>query len=178
MAASNILVGVIGKPHGVRGLLHVHSFTADPEDLARYSPLQDDAGKTWTLAWRSEGVAELRDASGRAISDRTEAERLVNVKLHVARDRLPPAGADEFYLADLVALEALDMERKVIGRVATVHDYGAGASLEIERPGKTPLIVPFTRAAVPVVDLSVGTIIVVPPKEIAPGELDLGGAAA
>jgi 16S rRNA processing protein RimM len=173
MAASSILVGVIGKPHGVRGLLHVHSFTADPEDLARYSPLQDDAGKTWSLAWRSEGVAELRDAAGRAVSDRTEAEKLVNVKLHVARDRLPPAGADEFYLADLVGMEALDTERHALGRVATVHDYGAGASLEIDRPGKNPLLVPFTRACVPVVDLSVGTIIVVPPQEI-----DLGEPAA
>jgi len=164
--ASRILMGVIGRPHGVRGLLHVHSYTADPADLARYAPLLDDSGKTWSLVWRGEGVAELRDASGRAVADRTEAERLVNTRLLVERSRLPPPDGDEFYLADLVGLEARDAAGTVFGRVAAVHDYGAGTSLEIDRAGGAALIVPFTQAAVPDIDIPAGCLTVVPPAEI------------
>ncbi len=159
-------MGVIGRPHGVRGLVHVHSYTADPADLARYAPLLDDAGRAWSLAWRGEGVAELRDAAGKPIADRSEAERLVNTRLHVDRDRLPAPLADEFYLADLVGLEARDADGARLGQVAAVHDYGAGTSLEIDRAGTGPLIVPFTQAAVPVIDVTAGHLTIVPPHEI------------
>ncbi len=159
-------MGVIGRPHGVRGLVHVHSYTADPGDLAAYAPLLDDAGRAWSLVWRGDGVAELRDAAGRPLADRTAAEKMVNTRLHVERSRLPPPDGDEFYLADLVGLQALDAAGDPIGRVTAVHDYGAGTSLEIERPATNPLIVPFTRAAVPDIDVAGGCVTILPPDEI------------
>src|SRR5579875_3026360 len=109
-------MGVIGRPHGVRGLVRVHSYAE--EDLASYSPLLDEQGRAWTLAWRGEGIAELRDAAGLPVPDRTAAERLVNVKLYIERDRLPATEADDFYLADLVGLEAVGADGKALGRVA------------------------------------------------------------
>ncbi len=169
MTDGNILMGVVGKPHGVRGLLHVHSFTADPADLPRYNPLLDERGRAWTLAWKSEGVAELHDADGHKLADRNEAEKLVNLRLYTTRDRLPETGADDFYIADLIGRLAVAADGKTIGRVSEVHDYGAGTSLEIvaERGSiAKPLIVPFTRACVPVVDVPGGQITVLPPYEI------------
>ncbi len=166
MADTRILMGVVGRPHGVRGLVHVHSYTAEPADLARYNPLLDDAGRAWSLAWRGEGVAELRDAAGRPVADRNQAERLVNARLYVDRARLPKPDAEEFYLADLVGLEARDAAGLRLGQVAAVHDYGAGTSLEIERAALSPVIVPFTRDAVPDVDVASGYVTVVPPSEI------------
>lgn len=166
MPDRRILMGVVGRPHGVRGLVHVSSYTADPADLAGYGPLLDDAGRAWTLAWRASGVAELRDAAGRPVQDRGAAERLVNTKLWMDRDRLPPPEEGEFYLADLVGMAALDLAGAQIGRVAVVHDYGAGTSLEIERPGAAPLLVPFTHACVPHVDPAAGTLVVAEPDEI------------
>ncbi len=166
MPGTRILMGVVGRPHGVRGLVHVHSYTAAPADLARYNPLLDAQGRAWSLAWRGDGVAELRDGAGRAIADRTEAERLVNTAFFVERHRLPVAESDEFYLADLVGMEARDAGDAVVGRVAAVHDYGAGTSLEIERGSGHALVVPFTRAAVPVVDVAAGWLRVVPPDEV------------
>jgi 16S rRNA processing protein RimM len=166
MPSPLILMGVIGKPHGVRGLVHVHSYTAEPESLASY-PLRDDTGRHWTLAWRSEGVAELRDASGRPLASRTDAEKLVNTRLHVERSRLPSPDPDEFYLADLVGLDARSAEGgEAIGRVAAVHDYGAGPSLEIDRPGAASMLIPFTRAAVPDIDIQAGHLTISPPDEI------------
>ena len=165
MADGNILMGVVGKPHGVRGLLHVHSFTADPADLAAYAPLMDERGRVWSLAWRGEGLAELRDADGRAVASRNDAEKLVNLRLYTSRDRLPETDPDEFYLADLVGLLAVGADGAELGRVAALHDYGAGSSLEIARDGNS-FFVPFTQAAVPVVDVPGGQITVIPPDEI------------
>jgi len=161
-------MGVVGRPHGVRGLLHVHSFTADPADLARYNPLLDERGRAWTLEWKGNDVAALRDAEGRAVPDRNAAEKLVNVRLYAPRERLPDTGPDDYYIADLVGLLANDAQGGEIGRITTVHDYGAGASLEITKAGTQTqtLIVPFTRAAVPVVDIAGGQVTVIPPEEI------------
>ena len=161
MTDGRILLGVVGRPHGVRGLVRVHSYTADPADLCAYGALIDDRGARWTLAWRGDGVAELRDAAGRPLADRTAAEKLVNTRLYVARGQLPAAAEDEFYLADLVGLLAIGADGAELGRVAAVHDYGAGASLEVGA-----LLVPFTRACVPQVDLAAGRVVVVPPEEI------------
>ena len=165
MDSRRILLGVIGRPHGVRGLVHVQSYTADPSSLAEYGALLDDKGGTWTLAWRSEGVAQLTDGSGRVLQDRSAAEKLTNLRLYVERDRLPAPAEEEFYLSDLVGLEAVDPAGAALGRVFTVHDYGAGTSLEISRAGQ-PLLVPFTRACVPNVDLAAGRVVVVVPDEI------------
>jgi 16S rRNA processing protein RimM len=165
MLNSLILMGVIGKPHGVRGLMHVHSYAAEPQTLARHV-LLDQSGKTWTLTWVSEGIAELRAQGGHKVASRTEAEKLVNTRLHVERTRLPPPGDDEFYLADLVGMEARTEKGAAFGRIAAVHDYGAGTSLEIERPDAGALLVPFTRAVVPTIDLQAGHLTVLPPHEI------------
>ncbi len=161
MADKRILLGVVGRPHGVRGLLHVHSYTADPAALAAYGALTDDAGRRWTLDWRGAGVAALRDAEGRPVADRTAAEKLVNTRLYIDRDRLPEPEAEEFYLADLVGLTAVSPDGAALGAVTAVHDYGAGASLEIGS-----MLVPFTKACVPVVDLIGGCVVVALPDEV------------
>ena len=157
-------MGVVGRPHGVRGLLRVHSYTADPADLPDYGPFDDGRGRRFSLRWRGEGIAEVSEIiDGRKVpvADRSGAEKLVNLALYADRDRLPPAGTDEFYLADLIGLQAVGSDGTPLGRVEAVHDYGAGASLEI-----SSLLVPFTRACVPDVDLAAGRVTVVPPDEV------------
>ena len=164
MPAERILLGVVGRPHGVRGLVHVQSYTADPAGLAAYGPLTDDAGRAWTLAWRGVGVAELRGPDG-PLQDRNAAERLVNTELYIERGRLPEPEEDEFYLADLVGLAAVSPDGAALGRIAAVHDYGAGASLEVAGQGQT-LLVPFTRACVPAVSPVDGYVVVAMPDEL------------
>ena len=169
MPDSNILLGVIGRPHGVRGLVHVTSYTADPDDLTAYGVLSDAKGREFLLSWRAEGVAEIVEIVAGLpvkITDRDGAARLTNTRLLVARDRLPPAAADEFYLADLVGIVAVDGAGAALGRVIAVHDYGAGTSLEIARDGQDSLLIPFTHASVPEVDVAAGRLVVNPPEEI------------
>ncbi len=158
-------MGVIGRPHGVRGLLHVHAYTADPAGLTAYGPLVDDRGRWFSLRWKAEGVAEVAqviDGKRVPVATREAAEVLVNLRLHIPRDRLPKADDDEFYLADLVGLSAFAPDGAMLGEVSAVHDYGGGASLEIGA-----LLVPFTRAAVPEVDLAARRLVVVLPTEVA-----------
>jgi len=159
-----VLVGVIGRPHGVRGLVHVTSYTGDPAALAGYGLLEDQKGEKYRLEWAGEGRARLTavgDDGERRITDRAAAARLTNRRLYVRRDVLPAPAADEFYLADLIGLAAFDEEGKELGRVSAVHEYGAGASLEIGA-----LLVPFTRACVPEVDVAGGRVVVVPPEAV------------
>ena len=162
MESRRILMGVVGRPHGVRGLVHVQSYTSEPSALARYGALLDDHGRHWTLAWQQVGVAQLRDAEGRPLADRTAAERLTNTRLYVERDRLPAPESDEFYLSDLEGLQAVDLVGLALGRVAVVHDYGAGVSLELD----TGALVPFTQACVPTVDVAAGRVTIVMPDEV------------
>ncbi len=178
MPEERILMGIIGRPHGVRGLVHVQSYTADPDDLADYGVLSDDRGREFKLAWEREGIARLSqklDGRFAPVTNREDAAALTNTRLYVSRDALPPADEDEYYLADLIGLKAEDHSGLVLGTVALVHDYGAGTSLEIA-PARSglPLIIPFTARAVPVVDIPGGRIIVDPP-EATDGEEQNGG---
>ena len=161
MPETRILMGVVGRPHGVRGQVHVHCYASDPASLAAYGPLTDEAGRRWSVEWRGAGVAALRDDGGRLVADRTAAEALVNVRLYVDRERLPEPEEEEFYLADLIGLAAFDADGVSLGSVSAVHDYGAGASLEIGA-----LLVPFTKACVPVVDMAGGRVVVCLPGEV------------
>jgi 16S rRNA processing protein RimM len=165
-----ILMATIGKPHGVRGLVKVNAFTKDAGALADY-PLTDKSGRRFGLDWVTDGVAQLTEITPtgpRKIADRTAAERLTNTELFAPRAALPEAEPEEFYLADLIGLQARGATGAVIGSVAAIHDYGAGPSLEIlsASPASGQLLIPFTRAAVPIVDIAAGYLTIHPPAEI------------
>lgn len=165
MPATRILMGVVGRPHGVRGLVRVQCYATDPARLPALGPFDDGHGGRLVLRWRGPGIAAIGrlDASGAVawVESRDEAERLVNLPLYADRARLPEPAAEEYYIADLIGMEAFDAEGQPLGAVSSVLDFGAGASLEIG-----PLLVPFTRAAVPAIDLAGGRVTVVPPTEI------------
>ncbi|WP_158932403.1 ribosome maturation factor RimM [Acidisphaera sp. S103] len=168
MPDSRIQLGVIGRAHGVRGLVKITSHTADPADLTAYGPLSDAEGRLLTLRWKADGIAEVTrhiDGVPVKVTDRAQAEKLTNTKLFVDRSALPPADDDEYYLTDLIGLSVVDPSGRALGVVSVVHDYGAGASLEVAAPG-VPLIVPFTAACVPTVDIAGGRLVVVAPDEI------------
>ena len=179
MAERPILMGVIGRPHGVHGLGRV---TSDADDLTTHGPLSDPEGRRFVLRWRGDGVAEIAElVSGveMRITDRATVERLTNTRLYVDRTQLTELSEDEFYLADLIGLAAFDEGGARLGTVIAVHDYGAGTSLEIAPENAPPLLVPFTRCCVPEVDVQRGMVLVKPPIETdaAPGSSAAGTLA-
>jgi 16S rRNA processing protein RimM len=160
-AAQRILVGEIGKPHGVRGLVKLRSFTADPAAIASYGPLTDATGRRrFALTLLGDGVARVE-----GVDDREAAARLTGTGLYVERANLPPPEEDEFYLADLIGMRAETAGGEALGEVRSVEEHGAGAFLVLGGPPER--LVPFTRACVPVVDTAVGRLVVEPPDETA-----------
>lgn len=166
--ANRVLVARIGAPHGVKGEVRLFVFTEDPEAVLELDPLTDESGR------RRFRIAALRAAKDHfvarleGVSDRTAAEALTNVDLYVPREALPETGdEDTFYHADLIGLSVHDEAGAPIGKVMALHDFGAGDILEYAPalPGikaKT-LMVPFTRDAVPVVDVAGGRVVVAEP---------------
>lgn len=155
MPRAMVLLGEIGRPHGVRGLVRVRSFTAAADSLTAYGPLTDEAGaRVFALTLLAPDLARIE-----GVADREAAQRLTGTRLYVARDRLPPpADPDEFYLSDLEGLAAFGEDGAVLGRVEAVEDHGGGPFLVVG-----PHLIPFTRACVPVVDVAAGRVVVVPP---------------
>lgn len=161
-----IFVAQVGAAHGVRGEVKVTTFTADPMALAGYKILM-----------RQDGSAALTIASARptkggivarlkGVDDRNAAEALRGLKLYIHRDSLPPPEEDEFYLADLIGLTVETAAGELLGKVKTVHDFGAGDLLEIQPRTGASWWLPFTREAVPEIRITDGKIIADPPAVI------------
>ncbi|WP_245396718.1 ribosome maturation factor RimM [Jiella sonneratiae] len=161
-ADRRVLLAVIGGAHGIRGECRVKSFTDEPEALGRYGPLFDEKGNRYTVksARPQKSVLLVRFAE---VGDRTAAERLNGTELFVDRSVLPETGdADEFYLDDLIGLSAISVSGEAIGRVVAVHNFGAGDILEIAPEAGPTVMIPFSEAAVPEIDVEAATITVEP----------------
>jgi 16S rRNA processing protein RimM len=170
MTTERVCVARIGAAHGTRGEVKLWPFTADPGALARYGPLESEDGSQ-----RFE-IAALRPAKDhlvarlRGIDDRNAAERLTNLDLYVARERLPPPAADEFYHADLIGLAVVDVNDQLIGKVIAVQNFGAGDLLEVRPDGDAQTVMlPFNETTVPVVDIAGGRIVIDPPQGLFKG---------
>lgn len=170
MTTERVCLGAIAGAFGVQGEVRLKSFCAEPTAIADYGALTTEDGKTSYKITLTRPVAGGLGARLSGVRTREEAEGLRGVQLFADRARLPALADDEFYHADLIGLEARDTGGAVLGRVLAVVNHGAGDILEITGPGAAgSLMIPFTRAAVPTVDLKLGRIVVDPPE----GLLDL-----
>ncbi len=160
-----VLLATIGAPHGVKGEVRVKTFTADPEGLADYGALRSDDGRRFKIK-RMRPDKTVMVVKFEGLNCREEAEDVRGLDLFVERHRLPAVeDEDEYYVTDLIGLACVDEQGASMGTVGSVDDFGAGDVLEIERPGGKPLLVAFTRANVPHVDIAAGTVTVVLPPE-------------
>jgi 16S rRNA processing protein RimM len=165
--ADRVCVAQIGAPHGIHGEVRLWAYTEDPLAITQYGPLETEDGSV------SFEIAALRPAKGhlvarlRGVEDRNAAERLTNVKLFVPRERLPaPDDDDTFYHADLIGLAAIGADGTEFGTIVAVHDFGAGDLIEVQPSGGgAAMLLPFTKAAVPTVDIASGRVVIEPPDE-------------
>jgi 16S rRNA processing protein RimM len=163
-----ICVGAIAGSFGVQGEVRLKSFCAAPEAIADYGPLwTEDGARSFTVKLTRAAVSGGLGARLSGVATKEQADALKGTQLFADRDRLPSLPDDEFYHADLIGLTAQDAGGAILGTVRAVHNHGAGDLLEIFGPGqKTALLVPFTRAAVPTVDLAAGRIVVDLPEDV------------
>jgi 16S rRNA processing protein RimM len=171
-AAVQLVVGRIGRAHGIRGDVLVDVRTDDPDlRFAAGSVLVTDPAAAGPLT-----IERSRWHSGKLLlafegySDRTSTERLRGIRLVIDSDELEPLDdPDEFHDHQLVGLAALTTGGEKLGEVTEVIHGPAGELLAIARTGGTEVLIPFIREFVPEVDLAGGRVVVAPPE----GLLDL-----
>jgi 16S rRNA processing protein RimM len=162
-----ICVARIGAAHGVRGAVKLWTFTEDPFAVKAYGPLSTKDGARHFEVTSAREAKDHLVATFKDVATRDEAERLNGIELYIAREKLPDTEDDEYYHADLIGLAAEDTHGRPLGTVIAVHDFGAGDLLEIVPPGGgETVLLPFTSAVVPKVDIPGGRIVLDPPAEI------------
>jgi 16S rRNA processing protein RimM len=158
-----ICVGQFAGAHGVRGLVKLRSFTAEPEAIFTYAPLSDESGeRVFKVALKST-ASDHMIVTVEGIADKEAADMLRGDRLYVPRTVFPKTAPGEFYEADLIGMVAEDKEGKEYGRVMGVHDHGAGVFLEIGTSRKDSFMLPFKDPFVPKIDLKVGKVVIVVP---------------
>ena len=161
-------MGVFGAAHGVRGEIRVKSLTGAPGAIGAYGALTDKArARTFVF----EALRPLKNgmviARLAGVSTREAAEALKGVEIFARRGQLPPPAHDEFYVDDLVGLEAVGADGARLGRVVSVMNYGAGDILEVApAEGGETLLLPFTRSVILELDFEAGAITVARPREV------------
>ena len=157
----HVCVGAIAGSFGVKGEVRLKSFCTEPEAIASYGPLfTEDGSRSYTVTL-TRPVANGLGARLSGVQTKEQADALRGTSLFVARDKLPATGDDEFYHADLIGLDVQDSGGAPVGKLHAIHNHGAGDLLEILGPGmKTALLLPFTRGAVPTIDLAARRVII------------------
>ncbi|MEM9871286.1 MAG: ribosome maturation factor RimM [Pseudomonadota bacterium] len=165
MSDERICVGSIGGAYGVQGEVRIKSFCAVPEDIETYAPLTtEDGTRSFTLAI----IRPIKNGFTSRIAEvatKEQADALKGTQLYARRDQLPSLPDDEFYYTDLVGLDVFDTGGAPLGQVKSVQNHGASDLLEVHAPGATAtVLLPFTQAAVPTVDLASRRIVADPPE--------------
>ena len=169
-----LVVGRIGRAHGVRGEVAVEIRTDDPD--RRFAPgsvLRRAGGDPLT-------VVRARPHSGRllvqfaGVDDRTSAEALRGTLLVVDSATAGATEPGEWWDHDLVGLVATDPDGAPLGEVTEVVHLPGNDLLAVRRPDDTEVLVPFVADIVPHVDVAAGRVVVAAPE----GLLELGADAA
>lgn len=150
----------------MRGAVKLWTFTEDPLAVRDYGPLMTKDG---ARQFEVMHVREAKDhlvATLKGVTTRDDAERLNGLELYVPRERLPETDADEYYHADLIGLAAVNAADEPLGRVVAIHNFGAGDIIEIAPAKGATMLLPFTNAVVPTVDLANGRVVIELPQEI------------
>jgi 16S rRNA processing protein RimM len=166
MSPSQICVARIGAAHGVRGAVKLWTFTEDPLAVKAYGPLVTKDGARQFEVTHAREVKGHLVATLKGIGTREQAERLNGIELYIARDKLPATDENEYYHADLIGLDAVNAANEPLGRVIAIHNFGAGDIIEIAPAHGATMLLPFTNAVVPSVDLAGGRVIIELPDEI------------
>lgn len=156
-----ICLGAFAGAHGVKGAVQIKSFTKTPEDIGAYGPVEtEDSGRIFTLTVIRTLKAGLVLATAPEVASREDAQALKGTRIYVDRNSLPDPEPDAFYHEDLIGLDAIDEAGEPMGRIKAVYNFGAGDLLELEAiPGVKGLrLVPFTKEAAPIIDLTAGRV--------------------
>ncbi len=171
--ADKVVVGKVGRPYGVRGWVHVSSFTEPADNLLAYRPWQLGRDGVWQRVQVSEVRAHKQGfvASFEGIVNRNAAAALAGCDIGVDAAVLPAPAPGEYYWKDLIGLAVVDRDGVRVGRVVNLLSTPAHDVLVIERvcvrsevdrrkADRREALIPFVAAYVVTVDLDGGEIVI------------------
>ena len=135
MAARWVELGRLGAPFGVKGWMHVDSYTDPPEGLLGYPQwvLRRASGERITrslIEGHPQGDRLVARLDG--IEDRDAASALTGAVIEVQRAEMPPPGKRQYYPADLVGLAVRNLEGVELGNVAQFVDAPTGPVMVVK----------------------------------------------
>jgi len=168
-----IIVGRLGAPHGLRGEVHIHSYTTPAENILDYQPWfvrKRPAGRKGSKRgsvyapsnlWRPLKVHDLRAHKEHFLGrvegyvEREDVALLKGLEVGVPRSQLPDLQLDEFYWRDLIGTQVIATNDTVLGTVAGLIETGAHDVLRVRpaQAGQSEVLIPFVKTYV----LSVST---------------------
>jgi len=128
--ADKVVLGRIAGAYGIKGWVKVVSFTRPEDAILDYDEwiVGSPGYEAELIEGKPHGsglVAQITDAKGEVVADRTAAERLVGAEIAVPRSALPPAEDGEVYWFDLVGMVVKSSEGEPLGTVEALTDNGA-----------------------------------------------------
>jgi len=164
-------VGIIGAARGLKGDMRVKSFTADPLAIDSFGKLWDENGtKAFVVKviGQQKGMVLVRI---KGVEDRNAVDALKGQTLYAERESLPNTEADEYYFSDLQGLDVKLLDGEAFGKVVEAEDFGGGPFIEVASLAHGRVLIPFTKACVPEVDMASRQIMVdLPDGLLDPGE--------
>ncbi|NQV30644.1 MAG: 16S rRNA processing protein RimM [Candidatus Marinimicrobia bacterium] len=148
-------IGVVRKPHGIKGGLKVTLYSIDLDMLQNLEQLFVNTGSDWkqlTLN-SSQGYDDFAILNFKEIQDRTEAEAYRDQEIFTLRDDLPTLDDDEFYIDDLIGCEAVNERNELLGKVIEILSPGAHEVLLISN-GESETLVPLVDEWVANIDIN------------------------
>ena len=150
----------------MRGAVKLWTFTEDPLAVQSYGPLMTKDGARQFEITSLRAAKDHMVATFTGIASRNDAEKLNGIELYVPRERLPATDDGEYYHTDLIGLAAVNAANEPLGRVVAIHNFGAGDIIEIAPAKGATMLLPFSNAVVPTVDIPGGRVVIELPQEI------------
>jgi 16S rRNA processing protein RimM len=166
-----IVVGQIAGAFGVKGEARVRSFTDDPEACFSYGPLMDEEGAVILTPLKVRPLNQDYGVTTQEQRQREEWEALKGTLLHVPRAAMPATGENEFYVSDLVGMDVVHADGRLLGKVKAIHNFGAGELVEIAPPSGAAFLLPFSDPGFPEIDLAARRLTASPQEELLPEPL-------
>lgn len=166
-----IAVAQIAGAFGVKGEVRVRSFTDDPEACFAYGPLMDDKGEVVLTPVKVRPLNEGFGVTAKEPLQREAWEAMRGTLLHARREAMPEADEGEFYVSDLIGMAVVHVDGRALGRVAAVHNFGAGELIDVKPEAGANFLLPFTEDVFPEIDLGSGVLKADPAEELLPEAL-------
>lgn len=167
-----IAVAQITGAFGVKGEVRVRSFTDDPEAAFAYGPLVDAQGQVVLTPVRHRSLNEGFGVTAKEQRQREDWEAMRGTLLHALREAMPETEDEgEVYVADLIGMNIVHVDGRVLGTVKAAHDFGAGDLIEVQPETGASFLLPFTEEVFPEIDLEARMLRADPAEEFLPDSL-------